>query len=109
MPLDGTFKLQQLHDGMTVTDLQELYDDLLRLERLVDDDTFAATLAAVCPNVTEPKIRPCPLKYSGLEHLWYANEYAISIGAAPDVEKLDFHARKKQPSRDDTKSQPPDK
>jgi hypothetical protein len=107
MPLDGTFHLNQLHDGMSVDELQDLWEDLLRLEKLVEPDTFGETLAAVAPNVTEAKVRRCPLRYAGLEDLWFANEYARSIGALPDIEALNFHARGKQTSREHPAPQRP--
>jgi hypothetical protein len=87
MPLDGQFQLNQLHDGMTTVELMELWDDLVRLQKLVEPDTFGEALAAVCPDVTDVKIKPCPLKYAGFEDDWNAIQYAFSIGATQQAQK----------------------
>jgi hypothetical protein len=73
---------------MQLFELQQLWDDLLHLMTLVDEDTFAQVLATVCPNVKPFKFKPCPLRYAGLDAIWGAAQYGSAIGEYDKALKL---------------------
>jgi hypothetical protein len=85
---EGQITLREYHRGMTVLELQELYDELVRLGSLLDEDTYGAVLAAVCPWDDKPTFRRCPLALAGCEDAWNAMQWASLIGDHKNALKM---------------------
>jgi len=100
--------LPEVHAGLSLQELADLWDELLRLEKVVDEESFGNIIAAVCPNVSMPAFKRCPLKYAGIEHLYYAAQYAQMIGCHSEAIKMLEPRRRASNSQPATNLQEPE-
>jgi hypothetical protein len=77
------------HPGMSVEELAQTWDDLLRIAHTYGDALLGEVLHAMLPDTPMPNIKPSPYPESSEHHrIWCAMQFAMSIGEYSSAMKL---------------------